>query len=356
MTNEHKRRPHYSGKYPKHFNEKYKELNPEKYMSQQEHVINKGITPAGTHIPIMVDEILRFLQIKEGEKGIDCTLGYGGHTTKMLEKLDHTGHLVSLDVDPIEIKKTTERIRQKGFNEKEFTPVHINFRDIDKVAKEYGPFDFLLADLGVSSMQIDDPSRGFTWKEDGPLDLRFNPNKGKSAADLLKDIDPEVFINILYENSDEKYATDIAKELDKAQHLNRVPKTTKELCSLIGNALDKNKEIKSLTKDEKAELYRKTYARVFQALRIEVNQEFEVLYEFLNKLPLVMAPGGRIAILTFHSGEDRMVKKIFKEGKISHIYEDIEDIVIRPSKEECYRNPRAHSTKLRTAILVSNRE
>ena len=355
MTNEHKRRPHYSGKYPKHFNEKYKELNPEKYTSQQEHVINKGITPAGTHIPIMVDEILNFLQIKEGEKGIDCTLGYGGHTTKMLEKLDHTGHLVSLDIDPIEIKKTTERVRNKGFNEKDFTPVHINFRDIDKVAAEYGPFDFLLADLGVSSMQLDDPSRGFTWKEDGPLDLRFNPEKGNSAAEVLKDITIEDFISILMENSDETYALDIAKELDKAQHLNRVPKTTKELCNMISSALDKNKEIKALSKDERSELYRKTYARVFQALRIEVNQEFEVLYEFLNKLPGIMAPGGRIAILTFHSGEDRMVKKLFKEGKLNNIYVDTEDIVIRPSKDECYRNPRAHSTKLRTAVRSTER-
>ena len=136
----------------------------------------------------------------------------------------------------------------------------------------------------------------------------------------------------------------------------KITGVTVPLSLLTGIALDKNKETKALDKDEKAELYRKTYARVFQALRIEVNQEFEVLYEFLNKITEIMAPGGRIAILTFHSGEDRMVKKIFKEGKISHIYEDIEDIVIRPSKEECYRNPRAHSTKLRTAILVSNRE
>ena len=194
MENEnkpHKRRVHYSGKYPRKFEEKYKEQNPEKYADEIRHVISKGNTPAGMHISIMVDEILEVLEIHPGMKGLDCTLGYGGHSTAMIEKLrakdgaGFEGHLTSLDIDPIEIEKTTRRMRDRGFDESVWNPLHTNFRNIDQVAREFGPFDFVLADLGVSSMQIDDPTRGFSWKMDGPLDLRFDPEKGESAAERL---------------------------------------------------------------------------------------------------------------------------------------------------------------------------
>ena len=160
----HKRRVRYKGKYPKKFEEKYKELQPEKYKDTIENVISKGNKPAAMHISIMVQEILDFLEIKPGQKGIDATLGYGGHTSKMLEKLEGKGHVYGLDIDPIEIEKTKKRLKDKGFGEDIFTGVNINFKDIDKVAEKYGPFDFVLADLGVSSMQIDNPERGFTYK------------------------------------------------------------------------------------------------------------------------------------------------------------------------------------------------
>ena len=171
----HKRRVHYSGTHPKTFREKYKEQNPEKYGDTIEKVIRKGSTPAGMHLSICVKEILDFLQIQPGQKGLDATLGYGGHTTEMLKCLKGQGHIYALDVDPIEIKKTKQRLEQRGFGEDILSIRQINFADVDKVAEEAGLFDFVLADLGVSSMQIDNPERGFTYKFEGPLDLRLNP-------------------------------------------------------------------------------------------------------------------------------------------------------------------------------------
>jgi len=346
----HRRRPHYSGKYPRKFSEKYKELNPEKYGDTIEKVISKGSTPAGMHIPIMVNEILDFLAIKPGQKGLDCTLGYGGHSSKMLDKLEKSGHLYSLDVDPIEIVKTTERMREKGYGEDIWTPINTNFRNIDEVAAKYGPFDFLLADLGVSSMQIDNPERGFSYKVDGPLDLRFDPNKGESASECLKRLDRDDLAGLLIENSDEPYAEEIATAVREANRRRRTPTTTTALRELITATLLNSTDLKKASEDEQEEAVKKSCARVFQALRIEVNSEFDVLYEFLEKLPDALAPGGRAAILTFHSGEDRLVKKFFKEQKRLGLYEDVNKDVIRPSREECFRNPRAHSTKLRWAI------
>ena len=281
----HKRRVRYKGKYPRKFEEKYKELQPEKYGDTIAHVIQKGNTPAGMHISIMVKEILDFLKIQPGETGFDATLGYGGHTKAMLEQLQGRGHIYATDVDPEESAKTKKRLAEAGYGEEILTIRLQNFCTIDEIAKEVGGFDFILADLGVSSMQIDNPSRGFSFKVDGPLDLRLNQQQGISAAERLDTI-------------------------------------------------------------------KKTCQRTFQALRIDVNREFEVLYEFMEKLPGALKPGGRVAILTFHSGEDKLVKQALKEGWRNGIYADYAKDVIRPSAEECVQNGRARSTKMRWAIRV----
>lgn len=340
----HKRRVRYSGKYPKKFEEKYKEHNPEKYKDTVEHVIAKGSTPAGMHISIMVNEILDFLEIKPGQHGLDCTLGYGGHTRKMMEKLEGDGFVVGLDVDPIESKKTIQRNLDAGFGEDIFKFELINFANIDEVAKKHGKFDFVLADLGVSSMQIDNPARGFSYKIDGPLDLRLDPEHGQSAAERLHNITQEEFVGMMVENSDEPYANEIADKVFRLMAKGDPMDTTTALREAIDAALWKAK------KEEGPDIVKKSCARVFQALRIDVNSEFEVLYSFLEKLPDVLNPGGRAAILTFHSGEDRLVKKSFKELKKAGIYKDVSDDVIRPSAEECRVNPRSKSTKMRWAI------
>ena len=329
----HKRRIHYSGRYPRHFAEKYKELNPEKYGEEIAHVRAKGNTPAGTHIPIMVEEILAILAIKPGERGFDATLGYGG------------------DVDPIESAKTEARIRAKGYGPEIWERRLMNFCEIDKLVEEAGPFDFVLADLGVSSMQIDNPERGFTYKSDGPLDLRLNQQAGISAADRLREMTQAELVGMMQENADEPYAEEIARQIVRAEK-RRPIRTTRELYAVIEAALEKVRLQRGADgrQPDRRDVIRKSSARVFQALRIDVNHEYEVLYEFMEKLPFALAPGGRAAILTFHSGEDRIVKKAFKAFHQQGIYQDIARDVIRPSREECYNNSRAHSTKLRWAI------
>ena len=345
MEQEHKRRVRYSGTHPRRFEEKYKEHDPLKYADTVAKVISKGSTPAGMHIPIMVKEILEILQIRPGERGLDATLGYGGHSRKMLERLQGAGHLYALDVDPIEIKKTTERLRQAGYGEEILTVIQTNFANLAEVGNAHGPFDFLLADLGVSSMQIDNPARGFSYKLDGPLDLRLDPEHGTSAAQRLRELTADEFEGMLVENSDEPYAAQIAAEVYRRMRRGMPMDTTSALAEAVEAALAFLPDTK-----EKRDLVKKTNQRVFQALRINVNSEFEVLEAFLEALPDVMAPGGRVAILTFHSGEDRLVKKAFKRYYKAGVFSDISQDVIRPTPEECRANGRARSTKLRWAV------
>ena len=293
----HKRRVRYKGTHPRKFEEKYKELQPEKYKDTIEKVIRKGSTPAGMHISICVQEILDFLQIQPGQKGLDCTLGYGGHTRKMLECLQGEGHIYGLDVDPIEIVKTTDRLRKAGYGEDILTIIQQNFRNIDLVAEEHG--------------------------------------------ELTRD----EIEGMLRENADEPYAEQIAKEIMKTFRQGEQIDTTGQLKEVIERALVFLPDDK-----EKKDTIKKTCQRTFQALRIDVNSEFEVLEEFLEKLPHILAPGGRVAILTFHSGEDRLVKKIWKRQQKEGLWSEVAKNVIRPSKEECHRNGRARSTKMRWAI------
>ena len=349
MAETHKRRPHYSGRYPKKFEEKYKEQQPDKYQDLIEHVISKGNTPAGMHLPIMADEILDFLKIRPGMNGLDCTLGYGGHTSRMLELLKGEGHLTSLDADPVEIIKTTERLRAAGFGEDVFTSVRINFRHLDEVAQKYGPFDFLLADLGVSSMQIDNPERGFSFRSDGPLDMRMDPSSGETAAQRLKSLSKDEIAWMLQENSDEPYAEEIARAITQYYKKGGLLNTTSELRNVVEQAVGRI-PANRLQEEDRASAVRKACARTFQALRIDVNSEMEVLYEFLEKLPDALKPGGHAAILTFHSGEDRLVKKAFQACSRSGIFSYVSPDPLRPTKDECFRNPRARSAKLRCAV------
>ncbi len=344
MEQEHKRRPHYSGTHPKRFEEKYKEHQPEKYGDTIQKVMGKGSTPAGMHISIMVQEILDFLQIQPGQRGLDATLGYGGHTRAMLDQLQGKGHLTALDVDPIESAKTLERLRAVGYGEELLTVKLVNFANVDEVAKEQGKFDFVLADLGVSSMQIDDPSRGFSYKINAPLDLRMNPREGVSAAERLKELTREELTGLLVENSDEPYAEKITNQIFRRRASGKPVETTFDLRDAIRDALA------FLPAKEREEEQKKACQRCFQALRIDVNSEFEALYAFLEKLPGILNPGGRVAILTFHSGEDRLVKKSFKELEREGVYAEVSRDVIRPGAEEIFRNPRAKSTKMRYCV------
>jgi 16S rRNA (cytosine1402-N4)-methyltransferase len=347
MDNEeqkHSRRIRYEGTHPRAFKDKYKELQPDKYADTVAKVIQKGSTPAGMHRSICVNEILGFLQITPGQVGLDATLGFGGHTSEMLKCLDSKGHLYAIDVDSIELPRTRERLESLGFGSDILTVKQMNFSDIDQIALESGPLNFVLADLGVSSMQIDNPDRGFSFKSEGPLDLRLNPEKGISAADRLKTISQEELQGMLSENSDEPNATVISRAIVTAIKKGKTISTTTELQQVIKDALQ------FIPENTRNEEIKKACQRCFQALRIDVNNEFEVLYDFLEKLPSTLASGGRVAILSFHSGEDRLVKKSFKRFLKEGIYSEIAPEAIRPSSEECNTNGRARSAKLRWAI------
>jgi 16S rRNA (cytosine1402-N4)-methyltransferase len=339
--NKPKRRIRYSGKYPKKFEEKYKEKQPDKYQDIIEHVMQKGNTPAGMHRSIMVDEILAFLDIEPNQIGLDATLGFGGHSKAILEKLNHTGHLHATDVDPIELPKTYQRLKDSGFTDSDFTLHHLNFSDLDQI--NVSGYDFIIADLGVSSMQIDDPKRGFTYKSNGPLDLRMNPNIGISASERLNELSQAEIEGMLIENADETYAKEIAVEITKAKAHGETIETTKDLFFIIKKALN------HLSKSVQDEAIKKASQRTFQALRIDVNHEYEALFEFLEKIPNLLNKNGKVAILSFHSGEDRLVKKAFQFYQRQGIYQFVSGPDL-PSFDEIHTNPRARSAKLRCAI------
>ncbi|AWW25553.1 16S rRNA (cytosine(1402)-N(4))-methyltransferase RsmH [Acetobacterium sp. KB-1] len=340
----HQRRPRYKGTHPKAYKDKYKELQPEKYADTVEKVMQKGSTPAGMHRSICVNEILDFLAIKPGQIGLDATLGFGGHTKAMLQCLEGQGHLYATDVDAIELPRTQKRLEDNGYGPEILTIRHLNFSQIDEIARESGPLDFVLADLGVSSMQIDNPERGFSFKFEGPLDLRLNPEKGISAAKRLKTISLDELEGMFVENADEPNAAAVATAIIAKRNKGIDLATTTQLQETIKEAL------KNIPGSNSKEAMKKTCQRCFQALRIDVNDEYEVLYEFLEKLPDVLAPGGRVAILSFHSGEDRLVKKSFQRFFREGIYREVAPGPLRPSAEECHANGRARSAKLRWTI------
>jgi len=338
------RRKRYKGTHPKIFGEKYKELQPEKYANDIEKVLQKGLTPAGMHRSILVNEIMDFLQIAPWQIGLDATLGYGGHSMEMLKRLTPGGRLYAIDVDPIELPRTKERLEAQGFGSDMLEIRKMNFSNIDQLSSEVGPFNFVLADLGVSSMQIDNPERGFSLKTDGPLDLRLNPKGGKPASALLKTISQQRLEEIFIENSDEPYAEQIAEAIIAVRSQGTDITTTGQLKDIIKESLQ------FLPKNERPETIKKTCQRCFQALRIEVNDEFVALENFLYKLPDALAPGGRVAVISFHSGEDRRVKKSFQSFFREGIYGEITPGPVRPSADEIYNNMRARSAKLRWAV------
>ena len=368
----HRRRPRYFGKHPRRFEEKYKERDPQRYADTVAKILASGKTPAGMHRPIMVAEILETLAPQPGELAVDCTLGYGGHAREILARLQPGGRLLGLDADPVELPKTEARLRAAGFGPEVFTAIRSNFAGLPQVLASFYSLsspnggegqgeeavgsqiqipppsprlggareekltsaDCILADLGVSSMQLDDPSRGFSVKFDGPLDMRMNPRRGFPASALLEKTSPAALARLLQENADEPQAGKLADALAGKKFI-----TTQSLAAAIRAGLPRlNKEDGDLT-----------VRRVFQALRIAVNDEFSALDMLLRHLPACLNPGGRVAILTFHSGEDRRVKRAFEAGFRDGHYADIARDIIRPTPGERRDNPRSSPAKLRWA-------
>lgn len=340
-----KRRPRYRGTHPRHFHEKYKELQPAQHPRTIRKVLESGKTPAGSHRPIMVAEVLQILDPKPGETAVDATLGHGGHASEILPRILPGGHLLGLDVDPLELPRTEARLRAHAPSPDALIVCRTNFAALPQVLASHSlkGVDVILADLGCSSMQLDNPDRGFSFKRDGPLDMRMNPNKGRSAARLIETEDESGLTGILSDNADEPHAVLLAKAVIVARGRGPI-QTTKALVEILKRALSTSS---MRLKEEAADA---SIRRAFQALRVAVNEEFSNLERFLDVLPSCLNPGGRVAILSFHSGEDRRVKRAFQDGLRAGHYSRIAEDVVRPGAGEVRANPRASSAKLRWAM------
>ena len=298
---------------------------------------------ASPHRPILVAEVLRCLRPVTGDVAVDCTLGGGGHAQAILERIQPGGRLIGLDADPLELPRTEARLRAAGFRSETFIARHGNFARLPELlaAEELAPVDVILADLGVSSMQVETPARGFSYQP-GPLDMRMNPSAGEPAWQLIDRLGEEALASLLTEHADEPHATLIAS-LIKHTPL----KTTHALERAVRLGL--NGALPALTKAG----VKMSVRRTFQAIRIAVNDELSALDALLQSLPQCLAPGGRLAVITFHSGEDRRVKKAFQAGARAGVYCDGANVVIRSTKDETFSNRRASAAKLRWAIRAT---
>jgi len=292
----------------------------------------------------MVTETITCLRPAPGDVAVDCTLGSGGHARAILERIAPGGRLLGLDVDPIELRRTEETLRGEGFGVEVFTACHGTFARLPDVLATAGipAADVILADLGVSAMQVDDPARGFSYKANGPLDMRMDPSRGETASQLIARLPEAELGALLTDNADEPHAQLIARLLKQSPAT-----TTRELEFVLRVELGRARPDAT-----KAEL-KMSNRRTFQALRIAVNDEFDALERLLRALPRGLAPGGRVALLTFHSGEDRRVKRAFREGHRAGVYSEVATTVVRSSKAETFSNRRASPAKLRWAVRAS---
>lgn len=298
-------------------------------------------TVVNTHRPIMVAEVLQHLRPAVGEVAVDCTLGGGGHAQAILAQLQPGGRLIGIDVDSIELPRTEKRLRAAGFGPDAFVAHHANFSMLEQIlaTEHVGAANIILADLGVSSMQHDSPERGFSFRGVGPLDMRMDPSQGETAAQLIARLDEQALAALLAANADEPRAALIAGILKR-----ELPETTHALTRLVRIGL--TARLPALPKAD----VKMSVRRTLQALRISVNDEFAALEGLLMALPQCLAPAGRVVIVTFHSGEDRRVKKALLAGLRSGLYSAVADQVVRSTKAETFANRRASSAKLRWAV------
>ena len=367
-----RRRPRYAGTHPRAFSEKYKEHDPARFPEERAKVLASGRTPAGSHVAVLVAEVLAALAPGPGDTAVDATLGFGGHATEILRRVLPGGRLLALDVDPIELPKARARLKALAESLGDAGAVRCvrrNCAGLRRLLEAEGlarGADVILADLGASSMQLDDPARGFSWKHDVPLDLRMNPERGQPAGALLRKMKEKEIEDFLRRYGDEPEAARIAAALRatidglsaaRAPHDAAEPSGGSDSLHLLGNLLrtsDVTRAVelayKGKSSHHASEAKKSSLQRTFQAIRILVNDELTALESFLRDLPHCLAPGGRVAILTFHSGEDRLVKKAFAAGRADGAYTEVSREVVRASAEERRANPRSAPAKLRRAV------
>jgi 16S rRNA (cytosine1402-N4)-methyltransferase len=343
------RRPRYSGTHPKSYRQKYKEHNIEAYPELEAHLSAKGKTPASTHIPVLTEEVLDCLRPTAGEIVVDCTVGYGGHALEFIKRIGSTGKLIALDVDGTELERTRQRLSKTS------TPVSFyrsNFAGIGNVLnkEKLDGFDIIFADIGISSMQIDNPDRGLSYKYEGLLDMRMDDRLKQTAADLLNTISEDQLAKAFWELADEPDSQEIAHQVVIHRSAEAITQTA-QLVEIIFST--KSIDQKAWRRQRRTEKVTSLHpaTRVFQALRILVNDELGCLRELLRVAPYCLRPGGRIGIISFHSGEDRIVKQSFREGFRNGTYQSVAGDAVVPQLEEINSNLRSRSAKFRWAVI-----
>jgi 16S rRNA (cytosine1402-N4)-methyltransferase len=294
------------------------------------------------HIPVLLDATLRALDPQPGGIFVDCTVGLGGHSAEILKRVGPAGRVIGIDFDPANIERARMTLTEVGGN---FDLVHNNFAALPTVLAQLGieRVDGVLADVGVASTQIDDPDRGFSYRQPGPLDMRMDPTRGQPASTLINRTSEKEIVAALLELGDETDAPQIAKLIVERRKLVPIT-TTEQLMAIVCEARDF-----TLKRAAGAKLH--PAARTFQALRILVNRELANLDRLLAVLPDVLKPGSVAAIISFHSGEDRRVKDAFRRGLRDGIYDEISPDPIIADEAEQRANPRSRSAKLRWARL-----
>lgn len=381
-----RRRPRYSGSHPRRFDQRYKELDPATYPEMQEHIRAQGRTPAGTHVPILVKEAMDALHPSPGDTVLDGTIGFGGHAAEFLRRIGPTGRLVGLDVDAAELARAGQRLKELfGLCERPATEIdqpapsksaatpfmrlfdsespadgqrpvprvslyHSHFAGLGRVlrAEALDGCDIVFADLGVSSMQIDDPARGFGYKHDGPLDMRMDPRLPHSAADLLATLSMEQIAAAVAEFGEDPDHERIARFIVD-RRLQEPVRRTHQLVHLIFEAKGiSQREWRASSGAEKKRVH--PAARTFQALRILVNDELNGLEQFLRAAPYALRPGGRIGVISFHSGEHRRVSHSMEKGCEMGLYAPAGTEPLRAGPQEVVANPRSRSARFQWAV------
>lgn len=302
-------------------------------------------TPAGEHRPVLLDEVLAVLAPKPGETAVDCTLGWAGHAAELLRRVGPGGRLIGLDRDADNLPHARARLEAVG---QPFALHHGNFASLPMVLASEGlsGADLILADLGMASMQVDDVERGFSYVRDGPLDMRMDRTRGRTAAQLLKTISEAELAKALRDFGDEPDAERIAAAIIGTRQKQPLERTS-DLSRIVQDAVQPGTPWRLHPARGKWNLH--PAARTFQALRILVNRELANLEQLLRVLPSCLTPGGRAALISFHSGEDRLVKAAFRDGLRAGVYIAVAPEPVRASTAERVSNPRSRSAKLRWA-------
>lgn len=345
------RRVRYSGTHPKSYQQKYKEHNIEAYPELEAHLSAKGRTPASTHIPVLTEEVIDCLKPMPAEVVADCTVGYGGHASEFIKHIGPAGKLIALDVDSTELERTRQRLSKAN------TPVSFyrsNFAGIANVLnkEKLDGYDIIFADIGISSMQIDNHERGLSYKNNGPLDMRMDDRLKQTAADLLNTLSEEKLAKVFWELADEPDHQEIAHQIITERSVQAITQTS-QLVQIIFDVKGIDQKIWRRQRRTEKNHSLHPAALAFQAMRILVNDELGCLKELLRVAPYCLRPGGRIGIISFHSGEDRIVKHSFRDGVRTGIYQSAAKYAVVPQSNEINSNPRSASAKFRWAVIKS---